>query len=510
MDIVIDLTPIQEFLSLPPDVLIYKILVNVGWIPIAIVLLWGFKEMWLSYIREKWAEKNANFVLLAIDVPRENEQSLKAVENMFSYLAGAHGSINLVENYWEGKWQLYFSFEIVSIEGYTQFLVYTPVDFRDLVESAIYSQYPDAEITEVDDYTQGYPTKFPDDKYDIWGGEFVLSNNHMLPIKTYREFEDPNDPAKVVFKDPLAALMDLNSSLGKGEQLWYQILVIPTDFSWVKEGDKEISKILGEKVGPEKNVADKIVDSILGFLDTISESVYSIWGDVESKDDKQDDPLKMMNLKPKSKRQIEAIDQKISKTGFETKIRMIYLAEKEVMRKPKVVNGFVGFMKQFGDNALNSFKPDTAKTATSTSYFFQKERLNARKNRIMSAYKGRSDSAGRNPKILNVEELATIWHFPLFTSVKAPLIQTAPGRKAEPPMGLPGYDQEVGEVSYKEEVPDFFTQDDVSDLEEDLELKSKEEGGEESRVIPELEEEIQEERGDQDDSSGPPGNLPTV
>ncbi|HMB65910.1 MAG TPA: hypothetical protein VKO42_03450, partial [Patescibacteria group bacterium] len=217
MEIVIDLSKIQALLNLPPDVLLFKLLVNVGWIPIAIVLLWGFKELWLSYIRSKWAEKNANFVLLAIDIPRDNQQSLKAVENLFSYFSGAHGSIDLIEKYWEGKWQLYFSLEIVSVEGYTQFLIYTPEDFRDLTESAVYSQYPDAEITEVDDYTQGYPTRFPDDKYDIWGAEFMLANNHMYPIKTYREFEHTNDPTKEIFKDPIASLMDLNNSLGPGE-----------------------------------------------------------------------------------------------------------------------------------------------------------------------------------------------------------------------------------------------------------------------------------------------------
>lgn len=499
MDIVIDLTNIQEILSLPPEILIYKLLINVGWIPIAITLLWGFKELWLSYIRKKWAEKNAKFVLLAIDIPRENMQSLKAVENLFTYLAGAHGSIDLIEKYWDGKWQLYFSMEIVSIEGYTQFLIYTPVDFRDLVESAVYSQYPDAEITEVDDYTQGYPTRFPDDKYDIWGAEFILANNHMYPIKTYKEFEDLNDPDKNIFKDPLGPLMDLNSSLGKGEQLWYQIILIPIGFDWVKDGDKEVSRILGEKVGSDKNFADKIVDSILGFLDQIGETIYSL-GDIGGEEKKEDEPFKMMNLKPKTKRQVEGIEYKTSKIGFETKIRMIYLAEKEVMRKPKVVNGFVGFMKQFGDNALNNLKPDTAKTATKANYFFKGSRANAKKNRIMSAYVSRDDAAGRAPKVLNVEELATIWHFPVSTSVKAPLIQTAPGRKAEPPMGLPrSAEREEERAPVSESVPSFFTEEE------------EERGMEAEAGRAETEEKKEEESSSyKDSSSGPPGNLPTV
>jgi hypothetical protein len=40
-------------------------------------------------------------------------------------------------------------------------------------------------------------------------------------------------------------------------------------------------------------------------------------------------------------------------------------------------------------------------------------------------------------KVYNVQELATIWHFPIESVVRAPLIQKAPGRKAEPPIALP-------------------------------------------------------------------------
>jgi hypothetical protein len=46
---------------------------------------------------------------------------------------------------------------------------------------------------------------------------------------------------------------------------------------------------------------------------------------------------------------------------------------------------------------------------------------------------------------MNIEELATIWHFPHEGVVKAPLIQKAPGRKAEPPMTLPQAEEIVGE-----------------------------------------------------------------
>ncbi len=498
MDIVIDLAKISEFLSQPAPILLKQMLLTVGWIPVAIVLLWGFKELWLFYIQSQWGATQKH-VFLAIDIPRGNEQSPKAVENMFSYLAGAHGSINLIEKYWEGKYQLSFSFEIVSIEGYTQFLVRTPAQYRDLVESAIYAQYPDAEITEVNDYTEGMPTKFPDDEYDVWGAEFIQVKNPAYPIKTYKEFEHQMGDPKVVFRDPMASLMDLTSSLKKGEQLWYQIILVPTDFKWPEMGDKEISKILNEKVKSKRNIADWIIDSVMGVLNVFSEGVYRLWGDTESKENKEeDDSLKMMNLKPKEKKQVEAIQEKVSKLGFETKIRFVYIAKKDVINKPKVVNGFVGYIKQLASLDLNNLKPDMDITATSTAYFFKEKRLNRRKNSIVQNYINRDSSAGRNRGLLNIEELATMWHFPVESVVRAPLIQKAARRKAEPPMSLP-IAAETPAVDLMEPV-----------FEEEVETN------EEPKTVPRAPAFMEEEpkkggESDEDKPKGaPPDNLPIV
>lgn len=491
MDIVIDFSWIYNLLYLSPEVLVWKVFIWVGWIPIALTLLWGFKEMWLLWRAQLWGEKNAKFMLLAIDIPRENMQSPKAVENMFSYVAGAHSSVNLLEKYWDGKWQLYFSFEIVSIEGYTQFLVYTPIIFRDLVESAVYSQYPDAEITEVDDYTTGYPTRFPDETYDIWGGEFILAKHHMIPIKTYKDFEHQfGDKPENQFRDPLAALMDLNSSLGPGEQLWYQIIAIPEGFDWMEEGDKQVSKILGEKTASKKGAIEKLFDPLVNILDIIGDAIMQMFGvETGASEEAEDDPLTMMNLKPKTKKQVEGIEDKTSKIGFSCKIRMIYLAEKDVFRKPTVLNGFVGFMKQFGDLALNNIKPDMDVTGTTVSYFMKDYRLKERKNRIMSNYINRSDGGGRKPFILNIEELATLWHFPIESSVRAPMIQKAAGRRAEAPMNLPrGTGSVERQAEADEEEPDFL----------------REEPG---KVVPPEEES---EGKEEEVKGGPPQNLPTV
>jgi len=440
MDIVINLQPMLDFLSLPSDQMLLRLFFYVGWIPIAITFIWGVAQVWLRYIRLAYGASEKT-VLLAIDVPRGNAQTPMAVENIFAYLAGAHSTKDLFEKWWLGEWQLYFSFEIVSIDGYIQFLVWLPEKYRNLIEAAIYSQYPDAEITEVNDYTIGLPTRFPDEEYDIFGSEYILTKNSVYPIKTYKHFEHQMGEPETQYKDPMAVLMDLMGSIKKGEQLWYQILTIPIEHTWADKGDDEIKKIIGEKVKTD-NLAHKFIDGIVDFMGFLSEMFYTLWSDIDAKKAEEKEPqFKMMNLKPRQKKQVEEIQEKVGKLGFGVKIRYLYIAKKEMMNKNKVAYGFTGYMKQFNFNDLNSYKPDTGDggTITKVTYdrIFGNYRVNLRKNKLMTAYRLRSDARGRLPHILNTEELASIWHFPVEASVKAPLIQKAPGRKAEPPSSLP-------------------------------------------------------------------------
>jgi hypothetical protein len=432
MNITLYLDPFYQFLALPPDVMLMRMMLLYAWIPIAYIFMWGIWQVWANvYLPGQWASRNAKYTFLAIDVPKGNEQSPKAVENMFTYFAGAHSTINLIEKYWEGKFQQGFSFEVACIEGYTQFIIRTPVQFKNMTESAVYSVYPDAEITEVADYTTGYPKHFPNDEYDVWGAEFILAGPRVYPFKTYKEFEHQFGKPEGNFRDPMAALMDLCSTLRKGEQLWWQIIIVPIPpVDWTEEGKKEISKILGEKSSKKPGVLYFIAEHLNGWFNLIM-------GITSEKSDAKDETLKMINLKPEQKKRIENIQLKVSQVAFEVKNRMVYMARKEVKNNPKVVNGFVGFMKQFTYTDLNNIKPDTKRTATSASYFMKESRILGRKNRVVRRYMSRDSWEGRLRDIYTIEELATLWHLPIEYSVHAPLIQKTPGRKAEPPVSLP-------------------------------------------------------------------------
>lgn len=137
----------------------------------------------------------------------------------------------------------------------------------------------------------------------------------------------------------------------------------------------------------------------------------------------------------------EAIEMKTAKLGWKSKVRMIYIAKKEFMNRSKGIAGVLGAIKQFNTQNLNGFKPDK-KVTTSIDYLFIKRRVRARQKKILSKYKRRALWRGRRLNILNTEELATLFHFPIIL-VKAPQVQKTEAKRGEPPIRLPiGLDQE--------------------------------------------------------------------
>jgi len=425
-----------------------------GWLPVAIAFLWLARELWLYHRASMWSEKQ-KYLLLAIDVPANNEQSPKSVENLFAYLHAAQSGPNLIEKWWEGKYQQSFSFEIVSIEGYIQFLIRTPAPLEEFVKTAIYAQYPMAEINEVDDYVDAAPDRFPDIDKDIWGSEFILTGPQALPIKMYNEFEHILGAPELTYRDTMASLMDTMSSMGPGEQLWIQIITSPQNFDWLKEFHKHADKLAGIKA--KSNWEKSIIGQLWYNASDMFQRIITLgFSSMEAPVAPVAKEVNWMNMNPKTKKQIEGIQRKASKIAYGVKIRAIYLADKTVMNKAKGVNGTVGYFKQFTALDMNAFMPDVKKTATSTAYFQATSRVNKRKNRIINAYKNRSGWSGRLPYILNIEELATIWHFPLDAVVKAPLLQRTSSRKVEAPMTLP-LSQESG-VNRSEDLEPIFDQ----------------------------------------------------
>ncbi|MFA6486183.1 MAG: hypothetical protein WCT40_02350 [Candidatus Magasanikbacteria bacterium] len=420
--------------ALPPLESTKVLMALFGWVILAVVFISMAEIAWRKYREAKYAH-HWDWVVLAVDVPPLFVQTHKAIEQIFAHLSGAEITPRIGEIYWMGKKQKWFSFEIVSIEGYIQFLIRTEAQHRDLVEAAIYAQYPEAEITEVEDYVKEYPSRFPDAKYDIFGIEFGLANKDAFPIRTYPEFEYTVSK-DVSITDPVGGLLENFTRIGAGENLWLQIIIEPTSSKWKKKGIEVVKKLITNAYSDEKH-GDPWYSALGGIPKYIGQEILNIWHweflPAEPTDHKADVPGTVQNLPPGLKSTVEAVEQKISKIGYKSKIRVLYMARHDIYNPDRCMDGIVGAFSQFSSQSRNGIVPYRA---TKAFYTFKKYRLDWKKTIFASAFKKRKLKSGGSPFILNIEELATIWHFPL-PSVKTPLLQKTSVKKAEPPMNLP-------------------------------------------------------------------------
>lgn len=425
---------IAEFFAQPTLLVIYQLFVMGGYLVFIWMILYVGIGFYVDY-REGKNTANWKWVVLAVDIPPLNVQTPKAIEQMFAHLAGAYDAPDIAAKFHDGYKQRWFSFEIISIEGYIQFLVRTEEEFRDLVEASIYAQYPDAEIVEVEDYVTDIPDTYPNKTHDIWASDFGLAEDDAFPIRDYHEFEH-SISKDTVLKDPMGAFLESFSRIGPGEQMWFQILIEPTGNGWKEKSIKKIKEMIGDsslKKGGGNKYLQAVGEAPIKFLEAVGDQVFareaSSGGDAPDKSE----PNQLRYLTPGQTKLVEAMEQKMTQVGFKTKMRGMYVARKEVFRPARGVQALIGSMNQYNSPTANSIVP---KFGVGASYFFKNQRIAYRKNLLMNAYKKRKLKVGSNPFIMNVVELATIWHFPM-SHVKTPQIQKVEAKQSEPPVGLP-------------------------------------------------------------------------
>lgn len=421
-----------------PEVFFVQLLYWVGWVPIAGVLIYGFFEVYLFNRQEHYRHKQ-KYVLLAIDVPKQTEQSPKAMEHFFAALSGLWGGPNPKEKWIDGEVAPVISLELVSDGGYIQYYIRIPSKFRDIIEAALYSAYPDTEIYEAEDYVNKFPDKFPDENYNAWGCEQSLSNPDYLPIRTYEMFEHKLTQE---LKDTLALQLEQYAKLQPGEQIWTQYILEPLGplaKEWHKPGIKYIYKEIGKedpsahkKPGIVKGVYD-IASAVPG--EVLAELGLNMFGSGEHHEEKGEDPWKFLRSTPVDKARLDLVTQKIGKPAMHVKIRHMYIAPHAVYQKGSRDKMLKAIYTQFTHQDGNRFGR-VGRVQPKTDYTWQKWWENTRKTNIMRAYKHRDAEHGGHHFILNTEELATLWHFPTIIT-HAPFITKTLAKRAEPPVQLP-------------------------------------------------------------------------
>lgn len=404
----------------------WQVFLMIWWLLVPIFLASIFWKLWIFHIQTKHIN-GLKWILLRVKTPQDIAKTPKAMEQIFSAVHGSYSfGIKPMDKYWRGVVEDWHTFEIIGDASGVRFYIRTTEGYRNMIESAVYSQYPGAEIEIVDDYINDLPVLVPNDSYELFGSEFILTRDDGYPIKTYPELEAMEKEEKL---DSLATLLEAMSRLKGSERIWIQIVARPTSDDWKKKAEALRDKLAGRKEVKKMTFSDKLVEFIKNLI--MAPIREPEWAE-ESKPEKPS----IGTLTKGEQDVIRAIEAKTAKIGFESVIRFVYIGEKEEFNRGNV-SSVMGALRQFSTLHLNGFRPNL-NTMTITfgklKKFFKKRRVYIKKRRIYDDY--RSRAFPQKFSILNTEELATIYHFPSFI-IEAPGLQPVEFKKGTPPPNLP-------------------------------------------------------------------------
>ena len=370
------------------------------WVPITLLLIY------LAWRNNRQAEMldMTEHVLITLEIPRANEKQELAAEQLFASL---HGILrDRRELRMSGGLQEHISFEIAAIDKLIRFYVWVPKHLQNFLEGQIYAQYPTVQIHTLDeDYT-----KREVQHKVVYTSELTLTDNEMLPIKTFQSFE----------VDPLAGI---TATLGKleesSEEVWIQVLTRPIADDWHKRASTYATRIRNGSAN---------FDMFGGGGRYLLQALEALWKPPEQGVGSTAAP----ELSERDKTRISEIEKKSTKLGYQVKIRIAYLGDNQTVAKQRM-QALVGTFKQYNSTNLNGFRMSGAS--------FNRDEIDKYRARffIDRGY------------ILNIEELASVFHLP-HTNVETPNIVWASNKTAEPPAKLPVI---TGDSAHDEQVSAF-------------------------------------------------------
>ncbi len=419
-------TSFAEVIAQALDFLLYLV-------PIAVPVLLGFLafEKYVSANRQRYFN-SLNWTLMEIVPSPDIVKSPAAMELFLLALYQTGGEGTWIDRWVKGKVRTWFSLELVSLGGRIRFYIWCESKNKKYLESQIYAQYPGTEVRDAEDYA----AKLNLTNYEMMATELSLAKADPYPIKTYVDYQLDKEQEEEYKIDPLTPILEYFATLPEDN---YAVIQIFVRAHKAEDPDpKKLFPSMSKKVDNWKDDAKKEIAKIKeeSFIDVEE-------GGVKKKQNVQTET---------QKRQISALDKSVTKFAFDTGIRLVYIAKKEVFSGGNF-GSLAGSFKQFNSGELNSFKPRSGAT-TSFDYPWQdpfKTKVRKMKTEYLEAFQIRDYFWKSLPRIkmtdfwrdndrpyfvLNTEELATIFHFPGMVA-QTPTMDRVDSKKATPPDNLP-------------------------------------------------------------------------
>ena len=317
------------------------------------------------------------------------------------------------------------AFEIASQIGGSDISFYlaVPKYLETVFEKYVQGVYPSAVVDKVpQDYTIFEPQGAAAAAY------LRLSENFLFPISTYQTLE----------RDPLSLVTNDLSKISANEGGAVQVVIRPLSaLNLRKKGEKALKKI---REG--RDLRTSAIQALHGpVMEMIETLLYSPKN--QNKNQQQSDQFGAPRQQGFDQKGYDAIQSKIQKQPFEVNIRIAASAQTQA-RAEEILSHLTGAFSQYSLSAINSLEPTHVRGRELKKLVYDFSFMNF------------------NPKhssILNLEELASIYHFPSHF-IETPYIKAAKSVSAAPPSELPSEGASlIGKVMFRGEEKKVYLSD---------------------------------------------------
>ncbi|MDD3481101.1 MAG: TraM recognition domain-containing protein [Patescibacteria group bacterium] len=357
-----------------------------------------------------------------LDGPRDQRdvarEFIANAENMYNTLFSIYKStgLSLKKHFYKFFYRdRHIALELVAYKKEIYFYVVCPYVLVSLVEKAITTHYPEAQIKEVEEHNIFSKER---ELQGVIATEIYGIKHYHYPIKTYQTIDN----------EPLEAITNAFSQLTEDEGAALQILIRPTDPKRVTTGKKLAQKI---QKGPDKKGSP------------LSDFARDVVKPGSAQDQKPPEPYRMT---PEEEELARDVDRKATKFGFEARIRLIISGADE-NRSRMIYDQTKSAFAQFSDLSQNGFKFRKAKNAKKTKKivtdyifrFFDQPLLGF--DRFWAKKRG-------HRLTLNTEELASLYHLPN-AMVKTPGIKWLSAKASQSPVNIPSEGNAFAKTNFR-------------------------------------------------------------
>ncbi len=335
-----------------------------------------------------WFAKQ-DYIFVQLFPPVANERSMAEMEHFYINISSILSGKSPKDIYNEGKWYESFTFEVHSRGGQIAFYTYLNRNYLPLLRSSLAAHYPGSTVVEASDPLSNFPKEWKGQAgpyTNLFTTDIAIGKSELHPIKSWKAFQkEDNTP----ITDPITTLLTNLENIEPEDYVVLQFVLQPRDFD----------------VKKKKELQDELAGMKKKFSQNSSVEVGA------------DNSIQVLTKQERAV--LDAAEIKLNSVNFLSKIRVGLFSAKPAPQRN--LGMIMSYLKQFNTD-VQFTKPD-ADTKTSASaegrltgawldkvYWNTEQKF--RRDMGYKALLNRSLTEGSDPKMLDVESITALFHFP--------------------------------------------------------------------------------------------------